>query len=392
MTWMVVAASLLLLWGREPALAQPLPSPTQHPLAGSRVFGAKGCLTCHAVNGVGATIGPDLGRLSRPRSFEEFASALWNHPQGMAERLRQLGIDRPHLDRRETGDLIAFLFTLDYFDPPGHVESGRRLFVGKKCVVCHQVTGTGGVVGPSLDFLKQRGSPIFVAAAMWNHGPAMAQAMRAQGIERPRLEDSELRDLMAYLKSVSPAPTEEPLHLLPGSAKEGRRLFVEKRCIACHSVGGQGGRAAPDLADRGAPRSLIQFAAAMWNKAPAMMEAMELQRIPVPQLRAEDMADLVAYLDAVRHFTGPGDPRKGWTVMARKGCLDCHSVRGEGGKAARDLAQVRDLDSLAAVISALWNHAFLRERTERRTGAWPRFRSEEMADLLAFLQSLRRAR
>jgi len=31
------------------------------------------------------------------------------------------------LDSRETGDLIAFLFTLDYFDLPGNVENGRRL-------------------------------------------------------------------------------------------------------------------------------------------------------------------------------------------------------------------------------------------------------------------------
>jgi mono/diheme cytochrome c family protein len=338
-------------------------------------------------------VGPDLGRISRPRSFYDLAAAMWNHLPRMAERMRQLGIPRPHLDARETGDLIAFLFTLDYFDPPGNLQAGERLFTEKKCVACHQVAGIGGVVGPNLDFLNQYGSPILVATAMWNHGPAMAEAMRARRIERPTFQGSELLDLIAYLKSASPAPAEGPLYVLPGRAEEGRRLFVEKRCIACHSVGGQGGRVGPDLVERGLHRSLSQFAAAMWNKAPAMMEAMRARGISVPQLRAEEMADLVAYLYAVRYFAGPGDPGKGRQLAATKGCLTCHTVSGQGGKVAGDLARVKGLDAPAAVISALWNHSsIMGQWPERQKISWPRFTPEEMVDLVAFLQGLGRTR
>ena len=391
--WTVVVLPILLLWPLASASAQPLFSPTQDPLAGSRVFGAKGCVKCHAVNGVGGKVGPDLGRILHPRSVYDLAAAMWNHLPRMAERMRQLGIARPRLDARETGDLIAFLFTLDYFDPPGNVQAGRRLFTEKKCVVCHQVAGIGGVIGPNLDFLKQYGSPILVAAAMWNHGPAMAEAMRARRIARPTFQDLELLDLIAYLQSASPAPTEGPLYVLPGRSEEGRRLFVEKRCIACHSVGGEGGRVGPDLVERGLHRSLTQFAAAMWNKAPAMMEAMRARAIAVPQLRAEEMADLVAYLYAVRYFAGPGDPRKGRELAAIKGCLSCHTVSGQGGKVAGDLARTRGLDSPAAVISALWNHSSIMEQwPERQKVSWPRFTSEEMAELVAFLQGLGRTR
>ena len=39
---------------------------------------------------------------------------------------------------------------------------------------------------------KRFSSPLYVAAAMWNHGPQMADAMKAQGIERPTLSGSEL--------------------------------------------------------------------------------------------------------------------------------------------------------------------------------------------------------
>ena len=387
--WTAVAVLVLLLWPLQPLLAQPLFSPTQDPLAGSRVFGTKGCAKCHPVNGVGGKIGPDLGRLPRARSFYDLAAAMWNHLPGMAERMREFGIARPRLDPQETADLIAFLYTLNYFDPPGKVQAGRQLFTEKKCIACHQVGGVGGVVGPNLDFLKQFGSPILIAAELWNHGPAMAEAMRARGIERPTFKDSELRDLIAYLKSASPARTEEPLYVLPGRANQGRRLFVEKRCIQCHSVRGQGGREGPDLAERQLQRSLTQFAAAMWNKAPAMMEAMKARGIAIPQLRADEMADLVAYLYAVQYFGEPGDPKKGRQLVADKGCLGCHAVDGAGGKAASDLARVKGLDSPATAISAMWNHSLI---AERRKGAWPQFTPEEMAHLVAWLQLLERTR
>ncbi|MBI3002389.1 MAG: cytochrome c [candidate division NC10 bacterium] len=385
--------SLLFLWPLGRASAQPLFSPTQDPLVGSRVFGIKGCGSCHAIKGVGPAVAPDLGRIPRPRSFYDLAAAMWNHLPRMAERMRQRAVPRPHLDAREAGDLIAFLYTLDYFDPPGNAGAGRRLFVAKRCVVCHQVGGVGGVVGPNLDFIRQYGSPILVAAAMWNHGPAMAEAMRLRRIERPTFRESELLDLIAFLKGASPGPVEGPLYVLPGRAAEGRRLFAEKRCLACHGVVGQGGRVGPDLAERAVHRSQTQFAAAMWNKAPAMLQAMKARGIPVPQLTAEEMADLVAYLYSVRYFAEPGDARRGQELAAAKGCLTCHTISGRGGKVAGDLARVKGLDSPPAVIAVLWNHAFLMEQwPEPQKVAWPRFRPEEMADLVAFLRGTGRGR
>jgi mono/diheme cytochrome c family protein len=389
--WTVIA--LLLAGAAGSAGAQPLFSPTQDPLAGSRVFGTKGCAKCHSVNGFGGKVGPDLGRIPRPRSFYNLAAAMWNHLPKMAERMRQLGIARPSLNPQETGDLIAFLYTLNYFDPPGNVEAGRRLFAEKKCIVCHQVNGVGGVVGPNLDFLKQFGSPILIAAELWNHGPAMAEAMRAKKIERPTFKDAELRDLIAYLKSTSRTQAEEPLYVLPGRADEGRRLFVEKRCIQCHAVRGEGGRVGPDLAERGLHRSLTQFAAAMWNKAPAMLKEMQARGISVPRLQAWEMADLVAYLYFIQYFPEPGDPKKGRELVASKGCLGCHSLQGAGAKVANDLARVKGLDSPATVISALWNHSFIMEyEAGRRKGVWFEVSPEEMANLVAFLQTLGRGR
>jgi mono/diheme cytochrome c family protein len=248
-------------------------------------------------------------------------------------------------------------------------------------------------VGPNLDFFKQFGSPLFVAAAMWNHGPRMTEAMKARGIERPAFIGPELHDLLAYLVPASVGPREGPVYVLPGRADMGRRLFTEKHCIACHSVGGAGGRVGPDLVDRGVRRSLIEFSAAMWNKAPAMMAAMKTRGISLPQLRPEEMADIVAFLYSVRYFAEPGNVSNGKAVANDKGCLRCPGAYRERVKVASDLARAKGLESPAAVIAALWNHAVVvPSAPTAQKGTWPEFRPEEMADLVAWLQSLGRSR
>jgi mono/diheme cytochrome c family protein len=318
---------------------------------------------------------------------------MWNHLPRMAARMQQLGITRPRLDVQETADLIGFLYTLNYFDLPGDTAGGRRVFNDKRCVVCHQVEGTGGVVGPNLDFLRPFRSPIFVATAMWNHGPQMMDAMRTRGITRPSFTGAELRDLIAFLAPGSGGPVEGPLYVLPGRPDAGRQLFTEKRCIECHSVRGQGGRVGPDLAERAVRRSPMDFAAEMWNKAPSMLAAMKQRGITLPQLRPEEMADIMAYLYSVGYFAEPGNVRQGWAIATEKGCLKCHGVSGERGKPASDLSRARGLDTPAAVIAMLWNHTLVTapgpagEKTP-----WPEFRPEEMASLAALLQSLGRAR
>ena len=388
----VVVAGLLLIVSLDAAWAQPVFSPSQDPLAGSRVFGAKGCVKCHSINGVGGKVGPDLARSLRPRSFYDVATAMWNHLPRMADRMTQLGITRPQLTSQEAGDLVGFLYTLNYFDPPGNVAAGRQLFSEKKCIICHQVGGTGGVVGPNLDSLKQFASPIYVASAMWNHGPAMADAMKAKGVERPTFTGQELRDLVAFLAPATGGAPEGPLYVLPGRPQLGRELFVEKKCVRCHSVSGVGGTLGPDLVALGVRRSPVEFAATIWNKAPAMMAAMETRGIAVPQLRPEEMADLVAYLYSVRYFASGGSVPKGWVVASNKGCLQCHGVSGERGKPASDLTRAKGLDSSAAVLAALWNHTVVTARVAGQKLEWPMLKADEMADLVTLLESISQPR
>jgi len=385
LAWLLLAPAL--------ASAQPLFSPAQDALAGARVFDAKGCVKCHAIGGVGGKVGPDLARTARPRSFYDLTAALWNHAPQMAARMLQLGIARPHLNPLEAGDLAGYLFTLNYFDPQGNVAAGRRAFAEKRCVVCHSVGSVGGTIGPRLDGATSVASPIFLAAAMWNHTAQMAELMQREGITRPTFKGSELVDLIAFIDSASPRMTRAPLYVLPGRVDEGGRLFVAKRCVECHGIGGAGGSAVPSLAERALHMSLTEFAAAMWNKAPAMQQAMQSRLAgAVPELRPQEMADVVAFLYAARYFRQAGDPRKGVIAATNKGCLHCHGLYGERGKVASDLTTATVIDTPAGVLSALWNHSFIADpRAERDRTPWPVFRGEDMADLVAYLRSLKRA-
>lgn len=374
------------------AFAQPLFSPTQDPVAGSRIFGAKGCAKCHAVMGVGGKIGPDLGRIAGQRSFFDLAAAMWNHLPQMAKQMKKLRISRPEISPAETGDLIAFLYTLNYFDRPGNPKIGHDVFVKKRCIACHQVGGAGGVIGPSLDSFAQQRSPIFLAAAMWDHGAAMSEAMRAKNIARPTFTGSELEDLVAYLKSASSGQQADQLYILPGRPSAGRELFVRKRCSECHSVKGRGGRVGGDLAERRVQFGLGQFAAAMWNKAPAMMKEMKERNIPVPQVRAEEMADIVAYLYSVQYFARQGDPGRGEALARSRGCLSCHSIGGKGGNAGPDFKKVAGLDQPATIVSAMWNHAStMEQKMSKMSLQWPLLKGGEMADLVAYLQTVGRS-
>jgi cytochrome c2 len=372
--------------------SQNISSPGQDPLAGSRVYGAKGCSQCHSINGIGGKIGPDLARVNENRSFNDIAAAMWNHLPQMAAEAKKRGLAMANLSAIEAGDLIAFLFTRNYFDGSGNADSGKRLFTAKNCVLCHQIGSIGGVWGPNLDAFGQTAAPINVAAAMWNHGPAMAEAMRARGIDRPNLRPVELRDLVAYLRSMAPRHGDSRVSVLPGQVSDGRMLFASKQCIKCHNVQGTGGKIGPDLGRRGLHRDLIEFSAALWNKAPAMLRAMKLRKVAVPAIKPEEMADIVAYLRSFQYLGEPGDAARGRRILAEKQCLSCHSLGGEGGSAAPDFARAKGLESPAAVIAALWTHGdVMVERARERNLAWPQLTSDDMAHVMAFFERVSRS-
>jgi mono/diheme cytochrome c family protein len=381
----VVAVVWLSVVPARPGTAQQAPAqpfaPTWSNLAGARVFSAKGCGLCHAIRGFGATAGPDLSRLER-KSFFDLGAAMSNH-------LRGVNIQKPPLAADEVASLIAFLFTLQYGDHPGDAQAGERLFAEKGCRQCHAIAGQGGQRGPGLDFLKRADSPVLIAAALWNHGPEMAEQLRAAGIARPSFAPGELSSLVAYIQSAGREAVYAGDRVTPGQPERGAKLFAEKRCVECHAVGGRGARVGPPLG-RGQHVSLTEFAARMWNHGPGMWAAMQKKGVQVPRLTGQQMADVVAYLYVSHYFDEVADAGRGGQLVDAKGCLGCHTAKGRGGSGGRDLGAYPALRTSTGIVAAMWNHPRWVE-AQRREVPWPAVTGQELADMAAYLASLQPA-
>jgi mono/diheme cytochrome c family protein len=148
-----------------------------------------------------------------------------------------------------------------------------------------------------------------------------------------------------------------------------------------------------ELAGRGIKLNLFEFAAAMWNKEAAMVQAMKQKNIPVPRLEAEEMADIIAYLYSVQYFARLGDSKRGAELAAAKGCFGCHSAAGKGGKVGPEFERMKGLDEPVTIVAAMWNHAgVMEEKMREKAVAWPVLKGQEMADLTVYLQTLAHGR
>ena len=105
------------------------------------------------------------------------------------------------------------------------------------------------------------------------------------------MNQAELGRLMIFMTDVGIA-------LPPMNSARGRALFMEKGCIACHSVNGVGGDVGPalDAADMPQPMNAFDFAARMWRGAGAMIAMQEDEQFGGQiELSGQDIADLVAF-------------------------------------------------------------------------------------------------
>jgi cytochrome c len=85
----------------------------------------------------------------------------------------------------------------------------------------------------------------------------------------------------------------------------GKALFVSKGCVACHAINGVGGHDAPamDAHTRKGLMNPFDFAAKMWNHAPAMIAAQEGAFGEQVYFTGRELADIIAFVydDGTQH-------------------------------------------------------------------------------------------
>lgn len=263
------------------------------PVLGSQVYLKKGCPRCHAIYGEGGTAGPDLGRVALTRPLLEVAGIMWNHFPKKERAFERKRVERPTFTAEEMASLLSFLYYLGSLDPPGDPAIGARLYLQKGCQICHSLGGKGGDIGTKLDKYSRYASPLFLTAALWEKGKAMAEKMEEKQVPRPTFQGADIPNLLAYIQSTAEGPERIPAP--PGIPKRGEELFTEKRCVECHSLRGNGGKVGPDLGIK-LKGSLMRITRAMWNKGPKMWAKMAELGIETPSLSPEELSNLISYL------------------------------------------------------------------------------------------------
>lgn len=268
-------------------------------------------------------------------------------------------------------------------------RAGMRVFWTKGCIQCHPVLGQGGSVGPDLTRSPSLGDSFQLATAMWNHAPQMWQRMQQEHFVLPTFEVAEMEDLFAFLAMVRSFDE-------PGDARTGRQLFQTKRCAACHAIRGQGSRVGPDLYNVASYRNPVGWVAAMWNHASGMFRQLSAQGVAFPEFQGTEMVDLQSYIRSVggveqarQDYLLPPSASRGEVLFHTKQCDVCHSINGRGGRIGPDLGRTALPRRYGEIATVMWNHAPQMHRLASAAAVlYPNFQPQELADVLAYLNSV----
>jgi mono/diheme cytochrome c family protein len=264
------------------------------PRVGKVLFAEKHCIQCHGLGRMGGNAGPRLDTLPRGTAPLRIAQNLWNHGPVMVPAIRRMGLDVPQFGGSEILDLFAYLRsqgqrrTAGTFRSAGDGQRGRALFASKGCARCHAVMGAGVSIGPDLGRVELRGSVTQLAGRMWNHWPAMSEAMGALGMAAPMFNDEELADVFAYLFISR-------YEGLKADRARGETAYRQKGCVTCHGPSGEGG-IGPALGGVTTGERKERLVQRMWNHAPQMWGHMQSQKIPWPRFDAGEFGGLLVFL------------------------------------------------------------------------------------------------
>lgn len=124
------------------------------------------------------------------------------------------------------------------------IEEGKAIF-GGACVVCHGIAG-GGAMAPPLNRATLQSAPDDATLQR-----VIKEGMPERGMPRVRrFSDNELRQLAAYIRSLSSGGRTA----ITGNATAGAAVYEKSGCATCHIVRGQGGSFGPQLTTIGFAR------------------------------------------------------------------------------------------------------------------------------------------
>jgi mono/diheme cytochrome c family protein len=332
---------------------------------GEELFQSLPCVRCHSINGKGGSRGPDLAkRLKREYSPAGIAARMWNHAPTMWAALTEQGLAIEPLGQQAAADLFGYFYSLRFFDRPADVDRGRRLFDRERCSGCHSIEDSTRNSAKPVSQWSSLGRPLVFAAAIWSHS-ANAGVFDENHVRRTQLKGQELTDIVMYLRGL-PQTAKTPLRM-DTEISDGVALLESKGCNGCH-------KAKYDLARKLRTKMVNDVAASMWNHSKIRQTA---------SLSQDEMRQIMDQLWTQQVLEPAGDVEAGREVFGTR-CAACHN----GSGIAPTLVDRRGKVSVVSVVSSLWTHGpKMLARLKQNNSEWPTFTTEQMADVITFLNA-----
>ncbi len=404
--------------------------------AGEETVKTVGCLTCHAVDGLGSDFGPALdsvGAKVTPNYLRQWISDPKAYdPDTSMPSLR--------LSNRELDNVVAYLMSLQKATPNPAGESigevdvaeGETLVRTYGCFGCHEIPGFeneskvgadlgefGAKFADELDF----GDTVDVEHSWtgWTIGkvtdPRRYQTRRiVSRMPVFQIDDEEAKALAVLLKSFQ--PEKYPLSYIHNRSEKsnridaGRRLVKKYNCSGCHEIEGTGGDyrdviiaheglgdmvakqfAPPPLKSQGArvyPDWLFEFL-----KEPSEIRYGLKVRMPTFGLSDDEATTLVEYFSALDDEPFPyetletptrttAELRVGKQIFDELQCISCHPSQGEIIPEGSDKAGRPDLSLARERLKPDWLIDWMKDPQSFQPGtampqAWPLVGGQYMA-------------
>ncbi len=404
--------------------------------AGEETVKTVGCLTCHAVDGLGSDFAPALdsvGTKVTPDYLRQWISDPKAYdPDTSMPSLR--------LSTREVDNVVAYLMSLQQPTPDVITESigepdvkeGEALVRTYGCFGCHEIPGFeneskvgadlgefGAKLPDELDF----GDTVDIEHSWtgWTIGkvtdPRRYQTRRiASRMPVFQIDEEEARALAVLLKSFQ--PEKYPLSYIHKRSEKldnidaGRRLVKKYNCTGCHEIEGAGGDyrdviiaheglnettakqfAPPPLQAQGArvyPDWLFEFL-----KEPSEIRYGLKVRMPTFELSDDEATTLVKYFSELDDEPFPyetlevptptsAELRVGKQIFDELQCISCHPAKGERIPEGSDKAGRPDLSLAKGRLKPDWLIDWMKDPQSFQRGtampqAWPLVGGQHMA-------------
>ena len=331
------------------------------------------CTSCHL-----AVEDPSYAGLPQPLAyhpnhdrhpFEKFGCTICHQGQGRATTLEAAHgpiehWDHPMLPLKYIQSACAKCHLPADVPEATKLARGHAVFEESGCIGCHKLRGVGGVVGPELDKVGANRSPEWLL----KHFKNPASVTPGSAMPPIKASDADLDLLTLYVLSFTGEDLSAyyvSMKTIPGPAA-GKRLFQDKGCLGCHTVGGKGGTVGPPL-DTVGKRKDTQWIVAHFKNPPAVSPGTVMPQFNFNDQEIRALTEFLLSLSDTNvvgflNVAGAMSPvERGRSVYKKFGCAGCHAADGQGGVPNPNSKTAQQVPSLK-FVSEGYNKEELRKR------------------------------